>query len=85
MATEHQLIALLEGCLTCAPQLHNMPIGAKVRAAVERFNQAQALGFDSTAAMDDHAAWLKKNGTAEYQAWLASIPTPDKLSGASHG
>lgn len=85
MATEHELISMLEGCLTCAPQLHNMPIGAKVRAAVERFNRAQALGFDSTAAMDDHAAWLKKNGTAEYKAWLASVVPSEQPSGAQHG
>lgn len=85
MATEHQLISLLEGCLTCAPQLNNMPIGAKARHAVEQFNRAEALGFETTAAMDEHAAWLKRNGTSEYKAWLASVTPVEQPSGEQHG
>lgn len=88
MATEHQLISLLEGCLTCAPQLSNMPIGEKVRKAVEQFNRAQALGFDSTAAMLEHQNWLKRNGTPEYKRWLATVlpaDEPETQSGEQHG
>lgn len=85
MATEHELVSLLEGCLTCAPQLNNMPIGDKVRKAVERFNQAEALGFPTTQAMDEHTAWLKKHGTPEYKTWLASVTNPAQPSGENHG
>ena len=88
MSSEHQLISLLEGCLTCAPQLSNMPIGAKVRKAVEQFNQAQALGFDSTEAMREHQEWLKRNGTPEYKQWLASVmpaQVSETQTGEQHG
>jgi len=85
MSTEHELVSLLEGCLTCAPELNNMPIGAKVRKAVERFYQAEALGFPTTVAMDAHAAWLKQHGSPEYKAWLASFVPSEQPSGAHHG
>ncbi|MBZ0294686.1 MAG: hypothetical protein K8L99_19125 [Anaerolineae bacterium] len=78
MATEHELVSLLQGCLTCAPELHRMPIGDKILAAVARFNQAEALGFNSTAEMEGHQAWLKKHGTREYKDWLASFMPTDK-------
>jgi hypothetical protein len=42
--------------------------------------QALALGFESVAAMLEHQRWLEKNGTAEYRAWLATIPTPASVA-----
>lgn len=73
MTTEHELISMLEGCLALAPDLQTSPLGEKIKKAVSRFYQAEALGFETTAKMDEHQAWLKKNGTREYQAWLAGI------------
>lgn len=77
MATEHELIALLQGAFTCAPELQRMPIGDKIRAAITRFDQAEALGFNTTAEMEQHQAWLKKHGSREYRNWLASFTPAD--------
>lgn len=46
-----------------------------------RLPQARALGFSSVAQMDEHDAWLRKNGTHEFKKWLerfepSGTPTP---------
>ena len=41
--------------------------------------EAIALGFPSARAAREHSAWLAKNGTPEYRAWLASISPNDKF------
>lgn len=40
---------------------------------VQAEEEAKALGFPSAQAAREHAAWLSKNGTTEYRAWLAQI------------
>ncbi|HDR9756631.1 hypothetical protein KDX16_16180 [Burkholderia vietnamiensis] len=49
-------------------------------AVCQSLEQAKALGFDSVAAMREHQEWLKKNGTAEYKSWAASVAHEQKQS-----
>lgn len=73
MGTEHRLISLLAQCLAQAPSLKDHPVGERAHEAICRFEEARALGFESISQMEEHQAWLQKNGTAEYRRWLGTV------------
>ena len=50
----------------------------KSKSFQQATDEAIALGFQSAQAAADHSAWLEKNGTSEYRAWLSDIKAASK-------